>query len=45
MNRTASILLTVVVVLLVLGFLTRTRISCYESFWDKDRKVIEVEQR
>ena len=43
MNRTwlgiIGALLVIVVVALLLG---RSRISCHQSFWDKDKQVIEI---
>jgi len=32
----------VVVIVLVLLLLGKSRISCHESFWDKDKQVIEI---
>ncbi len=32
----------VLVVILVVWLLSGGRISCHESFWDKDKQVIEI---
>ena len=33
----------VLVIVVVLWLLGGSRISCHESFWDKDKQVIEIE--
>lgn len=36
--------ITILVLLVLVGLLllTGTRISCYPSFWDKDKQVVEI---
>jgi len=33
---------TVLVIVLVLWLVGGSRISCHESFWDKDKQIIEI---
>jgi hypothetical protein len=33
---------TVLVIVLILWLVGRNRISCHESFWDKNKQVIEI---
>jgi hypothetical protein len=43
MNRTwVTIIGTILVVIFVVWLLGGTKISCRESFWDKDKQVIEI---
>ena len=34
----------ILVVILIVWLLGGTRISCHESFWDKDKQVIEIKR-
>ena len=34
----------VLVIVVVVWLLGGSRISCHESFWDKDKKVIEIKR-
>lgn len=34
----------VLVVMLILWLLGGSKISCHESFWDKDKQVIEIKR-
>jgi CDP-diglyceride synthetase len=44
MNKTwLGVIGTAVVVLLIVLLFGGTRISCRESFWDKNKQVIEIE--
>jgi type VI protein secretion system component VasK len=44
MNKTwLGIIGLVVVIVVVLWLLGGSSISCHESFWDKDKQVIEIE--
>ena len=43
MNKTwLGVIGTVLVIILIAWLLGGTRISCHESFWDKDKQVIEI---
>lgn len=43
MNKTAvTVIVTALAVILVVWLLSGNRISCRESFWDKDKHVIEI---
>jgi hypothetical protein len=37
-----GILGAVLVIILIVWLLGGSRISCHESFWDKDKQVIEI---
>ncbi len=34
----------IAVILVVVWLLAGSRISCHESFWDKDKQIIEIEK-
>lgn len=43
MNRTwLGIIGAILAVILIVWLLGGSRISCHESFWDKDKQVIEI---
>lgn len=42
MNKNWIGVIGAVIVVLLLLLLVGPRISCYESFWDKDKQVIEI---
>ncbi len=43
MNRTLiGVVGTVLVIALIVWILGGTKISCHESFWDKNKQVIEI---
>ncbi|MBK9120681.1 MAG: hypothetical protein IPM18_13945 [Phycisphaerales bacterium] len=45
MNKTGiGIIGAIVVVLLIVLLLGGTKLSCKESFWDKDKQVITIEK-
>lgn len=45
MNKTwLGVVLTVLVLGVVVWLFTGARISCHESFWDKDKHVIEIKR-
>jgi hypothetical protein len=44
-NRTwLGVIGTVLVILLLVWLLGGTKISCHESFWNKDKQVIEIKR-
>lgn len=45
MNKTwLGVIGTALVIILVVLLLGGTKISCHESFWDKDKQVIEIKR-
>jgi len=45
MNKNlVSIIGAILVVILIVWLFGGTRISCRESFWDKDKQVIEIDR-
>ena len=45
MSRTVvGIIVGILVVILIVWLLGGSRISCHESFWDKDKQVIEIKR-
>jgi CDP-diglyceride synthetase len=45
MNKTwLGIIGGILVILLLVWLLGVSRISCHESFWDKDKQVIEIKR-
>ena len=34
----------ILAVVLILWLIGGTKISCYESFWDKDKQIIEIKR-
>lgn len=45
MNRTwLGVIGAVLAVVLIVWLLRGTKISCHESFWDKDKQVIEIKR-
>ena len=45
MNKTwAGIIGVILVVILIVWLLGGSKISCRESFWDKDKTVIEIKR-
>ncbi len=41
-NASIGIIGAIPVVILIVWLLGGSRISCHESFWDKDKQVIEI---
>ena len=45
MNKTwVGIIGAILVIVVLLWLVGGSRISCHESFWDKDKQVIEIKQ-
>jgi hypothetical protein len=45
MNKTSlGIIVGLLVIILIVWLLGGSRISCHESFWDKDKQVIEIKR-
>lgn len=45
MNKTwLGVIGTVLVVILIVWLIGGPRISCHESFWDKDKQIIEIKR-
>jgi hypothetical protein len=45
MNKTwVGVIGAILVVILIVWLLGGSKISCHESFWDKDKQVIEIKR-
>ena len=45
MNKTSlGIIGAILVILLIVWLIGGSKISCHESFWDKDKQVIEIKR-
>jgi hypothetical protein len=45
MNKTwLGVIGAIVVIILLVWLLFGSKISCHESFWDKDKQVIEIKR-
>jgi hypothetical protein len=44
-NWLSGIIGAVLVIVVVLWLVGGNRISCHQSFWDKDKQVIEIEHK
>ncbi len=46
MNKNGiGIIGAILVIVLIVWLLGGSKISCHESFWDKDKQVIEIEHK
>ena len=45
MNKTwAGVIGAIVLIIILVWLLGGSKISCHESFWDKDKQVIEIKR-